>query len=111
NVMALYSEEYAFHLTADDSARLWLDDQLLLDNWAGPAEKMAFVQLSAGCRYNVRIEYRARTGSSSVKWEWSSASQEREVVPQNLLYPEFDYAPTPLIDGTTTGCTVGLPCN
>lgn len=84
-----FSELYTFYVTADDGARLWVNDQLISMRTfaaAGP-EMRGQLKLSAGKKVNVRLEYIEQTGSASVKLEWSSASRAREVVPTARLYP------------------------
>lgn len=84
-----YSEVYTFHLTADDGCRLWVDGQLLIDKWYDDAgtDKTGSILLTGGQRYDLRVEYYDDTNAASVKLEWTSASQLREVVPQGVLFP------------------------
>ncbi len=84
-----FAELYTFYVTADDGARLWVNDQMVVCRTyaaAGP-EMRGQVQLQAGQRANIRLEYMEQTGSASVKLEWSCASRAREVVPTARLYP------------------------
>jgi len=80
---------YTFYVTADDGARLWVNDQMLTSRTfaaAGP-EMRGQVQLQAGQRVNVRLEYIEQTGSAAVKLEWSCGSRAREVIPTARLFP------------------------
>ena len=80
---------YTFYVTADDGARLWVNDQMVVCRTfaaAGP-EMRGQVQLQAGQRVNIRLEYIEQTGSASVRLEWSCASRAREVIPTARLYP------------------------
>ena len=45
------------------------------------------IDLIAGRRYDIQLEYREGTGDASVKLEWSSPSLSREVIPQEQLFP------------------------
>jgi autotransporter-associated beta strand protein len=80
---------YTFYVTAGDGARLWVNDQLIASrNFAAAGPEMrGQVNLKAGQRVNVRLEYIEQTGSASVKLEWSCASRAREVVPTERLFP------------------------
>ncbi len=83
-----FSALYTFYVTADDGARLWVNDQMVVCRTfaaAGP-EMRGQVQLQAGQRANVRLEYLEQTGSASVKLEWSCASRPREVIPTARLF-------------------------
>jgi beta-glucosidase len=63
--------EWTFSLFAAGRARLFVDDELLIDNWTAPepgegmfglasAEQKAIVDMAAGHSYALRIEYRSR---------------------------------------------------
>ncbi len=84
-----YSELYTFFVTADDGARLWVNDELIVQRTfsQGTGEMRGQMRLKAGHRVNVRLEYIQQTGNASVKLEWASASQTRQVVPTLRLYP------------------------
>ncbi len=83
-----YSELYTFHVTADDGARLWVDDQLIVQRtFYQGSELRGQIRLKAGHRTNIRLEYNENTGNASVKLEWASASQARQIVPTLRLYP------------------------
>ncbi len=84
-----YDETYTFYVTADEGATLWVNDRLLVSRWfaATPAQLSGELALKAGQRVNLRLEYLEKTGSASVRLEWASTSQAREVIPQAQLYP------------------------
>jgi hypothetical protein len=54
-VQAQRSEIYTFHATADDGVRLWVDGQLLIDQWKnqGPTEYSGSIGLTAGQKYDI----------------------------------------------------------
>lgn len=88
-IEAAYSELYTFFVTADDGARLWVDDQLIVQRtfYQAPGELRGQMRMKAGHRVNVRLEFIQQGGPASVKLEWASASQTKQVVPTNRLYP------------------------
>jgi hypothetical protein len=88
-IEAGYSELYTFFLTADDGARLWVDDELIVQRtfYQSTTEMRGQRRMKAGHRVNVRVEFLQNAGSASVKLEWASASQARQVVPTARLYP------------------------
>ena len=84
-----FSGLYTFYVTADDGARLWVNDQMLTSRTfaATSREMLGQVNLTVGQRVNILLEYIEQTGSASVKLEWSCASRAREVIPMTSLYP------------------------
>ena len=62
---------YNFFLEVDDGARLFIDDQLVLDEWRTGSQRMASatVSLAAG-RHNLRVEYFERTGLALARFWW-----------------------------------------
>ncbi len=84
-----FSELYTFHVTADDGARLWVNDQMVVCRTfaAVSPEVRGQMNLQAGQKVNIRLEYIEQTGSAEVKLEWSCASRAREVIPTSRLFP------------------------
>ena len=82
-----FSELYTFHTLSDDGVRLWVNDRLLIDNWTdhGPTEDTGSIQLEAGKRYNLRLEYYQGGGEAVLKLLWSSPSQRKQVIPHAYL--------------------------
>jgi autotransporter-associated beta strand protein len=87
-IEAQYSELYTFTVTADDGARLWVDDQLIVQRtfFQGSGELRGQIRLKAGHRTNIRVELIQNTGAAKLKLEWASPSQIKQVVPTNRLY-------------------------
>ncbi|HEX7314764.1 MAG TPA: PA14 domain-containing protein [Pyrinomonadaceae bacterium] len=88
-VRPLYSETYTFHTVTDEGVRLWVDDKLVIDNNAGhtSTEDRGTIELEAGRRYSIRMEFYEGTGDAEAQLLWSSASQTKEVIPQDVLFP------------------------
>lgn len=86
-VVPAYSEPYTFTVTADDGVRLWVDNQLVVNNWVNQTAKAVSGQIAlpAGQPATIKLEYFQNSGAASVKLEWSSPSQAREVIPQARL--------------------------
>lgn len=83
-----YSETYTFYLTSDNGRRLWINNQLVIDKWIDDwgTTYSGTITLTAGQRYDIRVDYFEDYGGANAKLEWASASQIREVVPKNQLY-------------------------
>lgn len=88
-VVPRYSEVYTFYTHSDDGVKLWVNNQLLIDNWTEHAytENSAQITLVAGRQYDIRVEYFENYGGAVAKLLWSSQSQPKEVIPQSQLYP------------------------
>ncbi|UQZ81097.1 Endo-1,4-beta-xylanase A precursor [Paenibacillus konkukensis] len=82
-----YSQKYQFYAGFDGGVRLWVNGELLLDQWSDQtaAEWTSFITLTAGTDYDIRLDYYSNTGNASVKLYWSSASQAKQIVPQSRL--------------------------
>ena len=87
-VEALYSEVYTFETTSDDGVRLFVDGELIIDNFTNHAATVdrGTIRLEAGQRYDIRLEYYERTGRSIIQLRWSSNSQDLETISQSQLY-------------------------
>ena len=84
-----YTEKYTFSLDADDGVRLWINGNLLIDHWVRDQSRIdtASINLVAGQRADIRLEYFQLHGSSRCRLSWSSPHQPMQIVPQSCLYP------------------------
>ena len=87
-IEAQFSETYTFQTTTDDGIRLWIDEQLIIDEFIDqPATShQGTIALIAGQRYDIRLDYYENAGNASAELAWSSDSQTFEIVPQSQLY-------------------------
>jgi hypothetical protein len=88
-VTPAFSETYRFCANSDDGVRLWVNNVLVVDNWSdhGPAETSGTITLTAGVRYDIRMEYYEKAGSALVQLLWSSPSLPRQIIPAERLIP------------------------
>ena len=86
-VQAQFSETYTFYANMDDGVRLWVDGKLLIDTWQdqGPTERSGTIDLSAGRKYDLRMDYYENGGGAVAKLLWSSASRGKQIIPQERL--------------------------
>ncbi len=84
-----YSETYYFDTISDDGVKLWVNDQLLIDKWQPQSgtEWTNAIALQANTRYNIKLEYLQNKGKAQVHLYWYSASQPRQLIPSDRLYP------------------------
>lgn len=110
-VEPLYTETYTFYTQTDDGVRLWVDGQLLVDQWVdqGATEWSGTIALPAGARVNLLMEYYQNGGGASAALLWESASQAKEIIPQSRLYPSIGASPTVGIATPSDGASFTSP--
>ncbi len=98
------TEALTLVLRTDDGVRLWLNDELVINEWIlrGAADSTYTFNAQAGQRYRIRIDYFEHYGSAVAKFWWQSPSEPKGPVPTSQLYPTAPVEP-PL--GTGTGLT------
>jgi sugar lactone lactonase YvrE len=68
--LPLAAGTYLFTVQADDGVRLWIDGQLLVDQWEGPAEMYSATLFLAAGDHPVRLEYNDISGPAAVRLRW-----------------------------------------
>jgi hypothetical protein len=88
-IEAVYTEQYTFTTSADDGVRLWVNGTLLVDDWVPQptTTKTATINLIAGQKYDIKVEYFQATGGDVCKLQWSSPSTPIQFVPAYWLFP------------------------
>ncbi|GAA0420077.1 hypothetical protein Acor_29950 [Acrocarpospora corrugata] len=83
-----YSERYTFTTGSDETVRLWIDGQLIIDNNTPhtAAVNQGSATLVAGRGHEIRLDYTERTGEAFMKLAWSSPNTPAQIVPQSQLY-------------------------
>jgi len=106
-----YSETYTFIVNSDNGRRLWINNQLVIDKWIDDwnIDYSGTINLVAGQKYDIRLEYFENNGGAGCKLEWSSFSQVREVVPQSQLYSNA--LPSVAITSPANNASVTSPAN
>ncbi|MHB8062631.1 MAG: PA14 domain-containing protein [Ruminiclostridium sp.] len=89
-IQPLYSEAYTFYATSDDGVRLWVNGKKIIDNWSDheAIENSGTITLVAGHMYNIKLEYYNNIGQGEIRLDWSSTSQEKEIIPESQLYSD-----------------------
>jgi hypothetical protein len=78
-VEARMTGPHTFLVRADNGARLWIDGKLL--------QNRGTIQLEAGKRYDLRLEYFENRGAAMVQLLWSAPGLRRQVIPESSLTP------------------------
>jgi hypothetical protein len=110
--------EYAFFVFADDGIRLWLDGELVINEWDVGGQSYHETRLveTAG-RHELKLEYFEESGAATIRLYWRRSD----------LYPmwEGDYYTQPWVESGWLydqpnagiqfdwgeGCPAGLPCD
>jgi alpha-D-xyloside xylohydrolase len=73
--------EYTFNTITDDGARLFIDDQLIIDQWQDQAPLLAFgkISLLAGKKYDVRLEYYENRIGAVAELRWIKPSEKKVI--------------------------------
>ncbi|HYG77960.1 MAG TPA: PA14 domain-containing protein [Planctomycetota bacterium] len=90
-VEAAFDEEYVFYAKSDDGVRLWLNHQLIIDNWRGQSAtevRSAPVAMKAGEKVPLRVEYFDYIGEAQMSLRWSSKSTLKQIIPTRRLYAD-----------------------
>jgi hypothetical protein len=88
-----FSEEYTFVTYSDDGVRLWIDGDLLIDNWTihGTTRDEGTIDLEAYEKYPIMLEYFEGGGDSAIDLIWSSPSTGSEYIQTaNLTFIDLD---------------------
>jgi hypothetical protein len=88
-IRAPATERFTFHAVTDDGVRLWINNQLIIDQWQdqSPTESSGAFPLKTGELYNLRMEYYQRVGGACAKLLWSSPSTPKQVIPPDRFIP------------------------
>jgi plastocyanin len=90
SVLPAFSETYRFRSHGDGGVRLWVNGQLIIDDWVVckfPVYRNSTASLQSGVPANIKLEYFDTGGKASVALRWSSPSLPVEWIPQSRLYP------------------------
>jgi uncharacterized protein (DUF1800 family) len=92
-VQPQFSEPYFFVVQSESGCRLWVNGQLLINEWQkqGLTTWTNVISLQAGTHYDIRLDYLQDGGPAQVYLSWYSPSQPEEIIPNANLYPTNSY--------------------
>jgi hypothetical protein len=95
-VQPRYTSTYTFYTVSDDGIRLWVNNQVLINNWTdhAPTQDAGVIPLQAGRLYPIKMEMYESGGGAVAQLFWSSPNGVKEVIPSTQLY----LPPTSLLD-------------
>ena len=69
---------YRFTVDADDGVRVWLDDQLIIDEWHGADNQVYSVSRVLNGAHTLRVEYFEASGMASIRFSYTAVDQTRQ---------------------------------
>jgi hypothetical protein len=89
---------YTLQTVSDEGVRLWLGDQLLIDNWTPHtlATNSVQVSLQAGQLYDIRVEYYEVSENATMQLKWlpaGSSGLNAVAIPKGQLLPPVSSPP------------------
>jgi hypothetical protein len=88
-IQPLLTETHTFNTVTDDGVRLWVNGELVIENWTdhAPTLDSGSIDLVAGELYEIKMEWYENGGGAVARLLWSGPSRRREIVPETQLYP------------------------
>ncbi|XWK88865.1 MAG: glycosyl hydrolase family 28-related protein [Phormidium sp.] len=105
------SGNYTFFTEADEGVRLWVNGQLLIDEWedAGVVTNgSGTINLTGDRMYDIKLEYFEFRGQASARLLWSGPNLSKQVIPQSHLY-STPVGGSPPVDTTPPTANVTAP--
>ncbi len=112
---------YRFHVLADDGVRLWVDEQIVVDDWrdGGAGEVTADVSLTQGA-HSLRLEYYEAAGLAHLNLWWDAIGSPTFPDWKGEYWPNPSFTGAPALvrndrtvnfDWGLNAPAVGLPAN
>ncbi len=107
DVVAPASGKYTFYATADDGVRLSINDQGVLNDWSDHPRRTVSgtIDLVAGQRVPVYLEYYERGGQASLRLQWSGPGINRQDIPTVSLFTSNEPTTATTLPVTTVPAT------
>lgn len=88
SILPQFTENYRFHVIVNDRARVWVNENLILNIWdtsAGTEFTSDPVPLIANQWVSIYIQYENISGSSSLQLRWSSSSLTKSFISSSFM--------------------------
>jgi len=91
------SATYTFHTQTDDGIRLYVNGQLIINNWTdhGDTHDSGDIALAAGRQYEIILEYYENGGGAICELSWESPTIARQAIPSQYLSVERPFPRSP----------------
>jgi hypothetical protein len=83
------ADTYTFITKSDDGVRVWLDGQIIIDNWTDHSATDDFstaMYLEPGF-YSLKMDYYENTSNALAQLYWQTPSVPRQIIPRGPLQP------------------------
>lgn len=79
---------FVFKTNNDDGTRLWVNGQLLINDWTGhaPEWRQGQLNLAAGQKVAIKLEFFEGWGGAQCQLYWEYPGQGQQIIPQSRLY-------------------------
>lgn len=86
-VLAPVTGSYTFTTTSDDGVRLWVNNQLIINNFTdhSATNNSGVINLTANTYYDIWMEFYENGGSAVARLFWSYPGRTRQIIPQANL--------------------------
>lgn len=107
------SGTYTFYTFSDNGTRLWVNNQLIIDNWTAPSasEVNGTISLTGGTKYNIRLDFFETAGNATVFMQWSGPSVAKAVIPKRSLFATAAIVPVIFKSVTVTPSASSIRVN
>jgi uncharacterized repeat protein (TIGR03806 family) len=103
-----FNDTYTFSATADDGVLLWVNGQLLVNEWVDEAATTwsGQITLAAQQRYNIKMDYYQDGGGAVAQLSWGSPlTGPTTIIPESQLYPVTNPPPSVTMIAPTNGAS------
>ena len=86
-IKARYNEEYTFSLNTKNITRLWINNELIIDNWYNTLRPSSTgkIVLTVEKEYDIKIELSKEWDAVSMQLSWQSKHQARQLISAQFL--------------------------
>ncbi len=87
-ILPQFTDTYTFYTVSDDGARLWINNQLIINQWMpqGPTEWAGSYTVTAGEQYPIKVEFFEDEGGAVMKLLWKSTLLPKQIIPKQQLF-------------------------
>ncbi|MBN1508383.1 MAG: hypothetical protein JW955_16155 [Sedimentisphaerales bacterium] len=92
------SGEYVFSTNTDDGVRLWVGDNLIIDNWSdhsATVDNSSPVELEAEKAYRIKLEFYENGGDAVCELSWAGPTFDQVAIAAEFLSPTYNKAHKP----------------
>jgi alpha-L-fucosidase len=88
-VQAQFTGPHTFVAVSDETVKVWVDGHVVIDHSTAhsAAVDSATVNLVAGKKYSIRVDYTEHTGEAYLKLLWFNPNRRQRIIPTSQLYP------------------------